>query len=252
MKKAILTISIFFGLLVHLLADDADRLFSKAVQAYQEKRYNEALALYETLQKAGYRSAEMEYNLGNTWYRLDDLGRAALHYERALILDPHLEQAQKNLDFLHTKINGDLVPLPEFFLSRWWKTARNALSLRGISILALTIWWLGFAGLILGTLGKTAQQKKWGRLVGISLLVLSCLPLALAASRALYQENSKRAVLLQKSAILRSAPEDAASEILTLPQGISLDQITYSKGWWQVQLPSGEIGWLPEQSIERI
>ena len=67
-----------------------------ANEAYQKAKYEEAKVDY--IQIAGTRqySADLFYNLGNAWFKLGDQGRAILNYERALILNPRLEEARSN------------------------------------------------------------------------------------------------------------------------------------------------------------
>lgn len=43
--------------------------------------------IYESLLKKG-EAAEVYYNLGNSYYKADDIAKAILNYERALLLQP--------------------------------------------------------------------------------------------------------------------------------------------------------------------
>lgn len=253
MKKTIALIFCTISLIVKLLAGDAERLFAEGTSAYQQKDYQKAIEIFENLLESGYHSADLEYNLGNAWFRQDSPGRAILHYERALILNPKHAEAAKNLAFVRTKINDETVPLPRFFLADWWVSARKALSTTSFGVTALVIWWVGFA--VLGffwLLGKTRQQKKWGLLLGIGLLFLSLLPFGLALSRSSFEKNSRQAILIQKTAIIRSGPADNSQEVQTISEGVKFEQLEHLDGWWQVRLENGEVGWLPEQAMEKI
>ncbi len=252
MKRIFALLFLSVSLITNLLAGDAERIFAEGNKAYQAKEFSKAVDLYEQLLASGWRSADLEYNLGNAWHRLDSPGRAILHYERALLLSPGHVEATKNLAFLRSKIKDKLEPLPPFFLSEWWKSARMALSSTGMGSLALVLWWLGFGALVLLAFGKSRQQKKWGLLVGCGLLMLSLLPFSLALSRAGFEKNTRQAILIQKSAIIRTAPEDASQEVQTVQEGTKLEQVERLNGWWQVRLANGTSGWLPEQVMERI
>ena len=65
--------------------------------ARAEQLYRQAAAAFERLVADGVRSAALEYNLGNTRFRLGDLGRAVLHYRRAQRLDPGDAKLAENL-----------------------------------------------------------------------------------------------------------------------------------------------------------
>ncbi len=251
MKKGIIAFMLFV-FIAKLFAGNAEDLFAEGNKAYQAKDFAKAIERYEQLATDGYKSSDLEYNLGNAWYRQGSTGRAILHFERALVLEPKHQAAAKNLAFLRSKITTDIEPLPDFFLKQWWKSAQMALGATGMGLLAMLLWWAGFGALAVWQIGKSRPQKKWGLIAGVCLLGISLLPFALAMSRTAYGKHSGEAILVQKTAILRSAPEDGSQEVLTIAEGTKLKQITQLEGWWQVSLENGETGWLPEQAMERI
>ena len=67
------------------MAGSADSLFQKANTAYQNNNFVLAIELYEKITAEGLQSTALEYNLGNAYFRNDNLGKAILHYERALL-----------------------------------------------------------------------------------------------------------------------------------------------------------------------
>lgn len=95
------------GLVVLLLASsfvsaaelDADSIFIKAGQFYDDKLYPEALAEYIQLEQGGVVSAALYYNIGNCYYQLGELGYAILYYIRAQRIDPGDEDIDNNLEF---------------------------------------------------------------------------------------------------------------------------------------------------------
>lgn len=252
MKLIFALVFLSFSLVSSTWAGEVDRLFAEGNKAYQKKDYAKAVDLYERVMEQGYRFADLEYNLGNAWYRQGSTGRAILHYERALVLAPNHPEATKSLGFVRSTNKDGIEPLPTFLLSKWWLAARQSLSLTAMGILALVLWWAGFAALCWSVIDKTRPQKKWGMLAGLALLVVGLLPFSLALGRAGFEKNTRQAILIQKSAILRSAASDSAQEVLTISEGTKLEQVENQDGWWQVRLTNGEIGWLPELAMERI
>ncbi len=252
MKQRLFFALLFLFQLTSLLAGEAETLFAEGNKAYKEKAYDKAIAAYEELVNQGYKTADLEYNLGNAWYRQGSVGKAVLHFERALVLDANHALTIKNLEFLRAKINADIEPLPDFFMTRWWRSARMALGASTMGIFAMLLWWAGFVGLAIWAMGKTRGQKKWGLIAGVALLITSVLPFALSMSRIMYQDNTGQAILIQKTAILRTGPNDGSQEVETIAEGTKLKQLTELEGWWQVSLENGEIGWVPESALERI
>ena len=79
-------------------------LADQANAAYQRDDFNSALSLYEQAAKEDGTSSLLYYNMGNTHYRLGNMGKAVLCYERALLLDPSNDDARTNLEFVNDKL----------------------------------------------------------------------------------------------------------------------------------------------------
>lgn len=252
MKKRILPAAGILLFAISLFANQGDELFRQANEAFQKKDFEKAAQLYGEVLAAGFRSPEVEYNLGNAHYRLGRLGPAILHYERALVLSPNDAETQHNLNLARQQVKGDIEPLPEFFLTGWWRQVRGSAGADTWGVVALLLWWGGFAGLTLWQLGKTRRRKKLGFLVGAICLIVSILPFSLAMSRAAYEQNTKTAIVLEPVAPLRSAPDDASTQVKQIFEGTKVKLLENLSGWWQVKLANGEVGWLNGGVLEEI
>ncbi|MBI5915801.1 MAG: tetratricopeptide repeat protein, partial [Bacteroidetes bacterium] len=233
MKKIFVLLLFSILLETSLLAEETDQVFRQANEAFQQKEFEKAVKLYDQILEAGYRSPELEYNLGNAWYRLNRPGKAILHYERALLLAPNDPEVLQNLTLVRSKLPDEIEPLPDFFLKKWWGDARMALSAGTMGSMALVLWWLSFACLVFWQTGKTRRQKKRGLLAGVALLLLSLLPFSLALSRTAFEKNTRQAIVLEKTASLRSAPDEAGAEVLLLHEGTKVEQQELLSGWWR-------------------
>ena len=68
-----------------LLAQEASVRFSDANESYRAGNYGDAVRTYEALVANGFESAALYYNLGNAYYKLENIPAAVLNYERAKI-----------------------------------------------------------------------------------------------------------------------------------------------------------------------
>ena len=69
---------------------------------------------YEELLKQG-PSVELYYNLGNAYFRTDNITRAVLNYERALLLSPGDDDIKFNLQMARSKTIDKITPKSEMF-----------------------------------------------------------------------------------------------------------------------------------------
>lgn len=252
MKRFFFTMAALALFVPTIFADQANQLFEQANDAYQAKDFAKAAQLYEQLLEQDYRSSELEYNLGNAYFRQNELGRAILHFERAHLLSPDDADIEHNLSVARSKTVDEFSLLPQFFLTGLWQDMRLSMSATAWGIMALVIWWAGMAGLGVWLFGKSRTQKKKGFFYGLIALVVSILPLTLALSRANFDEDTHHAIVVEKEAPLRSAPDENGSVILSIHEGLKVKMLDEISGWWQVELPDGEKGWLNAEVMEGI
>lgn len=83
--------------------------------AYIKEDYTAAIQIYEALLKNG-EAAEVYYNLGNSYYKIGEIAKAVLNYERALLLQPGNSDIRANLEVARAKTIDKVEAIPEIFL----------------------------------------------------------------------------------------------------------------------------------------
>ena len=73
--------------------------FEKGNKSYQKGNYKEAIVHYERILKGKKQSAELFFNLGNCYYKLNKVAPAIYNFEKALLLNPNDKDIQNNLKF---------------------------------------------------------------------------------------------------------------------------------------------------------
>lgn len=218
--------------------------FSSAGQAYDEGRYEEAVAAYEELLGDGLRAPELYYNLGNAYYRTGDMGRAMLNYQSARYLAPRDRVVRHNIAFVRNQTDAvyPSVSTPV----RWLRTV----SLSEWVVVAALAWWLTlfYASLLL--------WPGWRR--GWRFSALSCAAVLLVALAGIFQWVGFRfrpeGVILAGDQEALFAPLDHSTAHFSLPEG-SITRIdtkdTNDKGWYRVVL-DGRIGWVRRDAVHPV
>ena len=104
----------FFFLLLFttqfLLAQGA---FERANKLYKEGKYQNAIDVYQSIANAKKHSADLYFNLGNCYYKLNDVAPAIYNFEKALLLNPNDADIQNNLRFAQKLQIDDIKEIPK-------------------------------------------------------------------------------------------------------------------------------------------
>lgn len=222
-----------------------------ADDAYMQEHYKEAAELYEaTLQEGA--NADVFYNLGNTYYRMKDMGRAVLNYERALALQPGNEDIRYNLEICQSKIADQFNKPSEMFFITWLKElvySKNA-DQWGICGIVVLIFAMIFWGVY--RFGNRVGIKKFGFFFSMLSFLIVILSNVAAAMNYYAFHTDNRAVILTDSHLYKSS-NDKEEPLRNLHPGTTLEILQEnSKGWSEVELPNGKKGWIKQEDAEKV
>ena len=181
-------------------SNDEVSFFTQANQLYKEKNYEGAIALYDSIVKSGYSSAELFFNLANTHFKLGHLARAILNYERAKKLAPSDEDIDFNLKLANLRVVDRVEPIPELFFVRWVKNLVISHSSDGWTKLALIMIWATFVFGLLFLFINNIVVKRFTFFTLLLTLILSIAAVAIAYDQYNYQQTSQSAILFSKNA----------------------------------------------------
>ena len=140
-KTPILIIMLFIGCFITSKAEaqKPEELFIKANELYNQSAYDSAAKVYEKIINQGYSSAELYYNLGNTYYKLGNYPMAILYYEKSLKLNPNNEDTKNNIEIARAFISDKIEAVPELFIKTWWNELSNLFTRNTWAIISLLI-----------------------------------------------------------------------------------------------------------------
>lgn len=240
-----------FGL---LLADNTDlnSLFEKGNNFYQKSDYEAAAKTYEEIIKQGYESAELYYNLGNTYYKTGKIPNAILFYERAKKLAPNDEDINFNLKIANLQIIDKINPMPEFFLKRWWNNIADLLPANDWAWLAILILFCLLILIIVSLLSYNLGLKKITLFLSAVLFIISCLSFLLARYQYKHLLNKNKAIIFTPSAYVKSSPNEKSIDLFILHEGTKVEINDVLGEWEKIKLINGNIGWVKSHNLEII
>ena len=252
MNKSLLMLLTLFSLSVFANDDAAETAFAEGNRNYAEGKFEEAAASYNSIIKEGYFSADLHYNLGNAYYKLDSIPKAILHYEKALRLNPRMHDAQKNLKLAQIKTIDKIEPLPDVFLSKWWKTLLNLFHPDGWASLAVAFMFIALLGIIIYLFTRTKIARKTGFILAITAVLLSLTALFLGFMKNSYLQNSTEAIVMTPTINVYSSPTEGSTKLFVLHKGTKVDLENRSGVWVQIRISDGNEGWIKQNELAEI
>ncbi len=225
---------------------------AEADSAYAKEHYQQAARLYEQVLKQGV-SPELYYNLGNAYYRMDNITLAVLNYERALLLSPGDADIRFNLQMARAKTIDKITPESEMFFVTWY---RSLVNLMGVDSWARTAL-VSLVAAILLTLIYLFAGRIWLRKVGffggMAFLVVFLLSNLFAWQQRRVLVERTGAIVIRSAVPVKSTPSKHGTDLFILHEGTKVTITDSSmKDWKEVRVADGKQGWLEASQIEVI
>jgi len=230
--------------------DDPQTLFLAATRHYDNSDYERARDDYRKIIDSGWQNGILFYNMGNTYFRLNNLGESILFYERAFRLMPNHEALRHNLRVARAKTANRFRLLPKPFWSRAWNRLIYVIKPTGFLYSGLAFYLLGMAFLTYRT--WIGYRREWVRRIWTWSLLFGVILLALAIFGSWTLSNQRSAVIVDTSTPLFSDPKDLNSIDIELHEGLTVDLLKDQDGLFRVRLPDGHKGWISSNSVLEI
>lgn len=254
MKKAILHLIVFLIAATSLYAQNktlsVDNI-NKANEFYKQGNYSEAIHIYENELKIGV-SPELYYNLGNAYFKQNEIGHSILNYERALRLKPNYKDAAYNLLIAKQKIVDNLNVSPAFFVKRWAISILEWFTSNQWAIISIISFILSLSFILFFAFSRERNRRKIAFFTAFILLSLSGLTFIFSGLRKDQIVKHRTAIIMNGAVTAKSSPDKSGTDIFQLHEGTKVKVKSTLSSWAEIELENGAIGWIEENTMERI
>ena len=253
MKKLIYII-VFALAGLHTAAQDlstAQAAFEEGNEAYKTAEYKEALDYYKQAAEE-VNGVTINYNLGNTYFKLDNLPESILYYERALKFQPANADVLHNLQLVNSMIVDRIDNLPESKINIWWKDFRYGLGPDGWAWVSIGLAFVAIILIILYYSSLSRNIRRFGFFVGILFLILTAIAISLAQSAEQYRKSFNTAIIFTDKVDIKSEPRDGSTNVFVLHAGTKVHILATDEEWYEVKIASGNQGWMKADDLEEI
>jgi tetratricopeptide (TPR) repeat protein len=250
MKRYIIVLLLvsFFVLTAYSQNTNKDK-FYQGVTYFSAGSYKEALTAWTDIYNTGFRSANLDYNIGNAYFKLNNVPLAILFYERAWLLKPADEDINYNLQISRTLIVDRFQEIPELFFVRWYNFVSLFLSTNAWAKISLCTFILFLLLLSLYIYSSKYRQKVTGFWLAIFCIVISLATLTFTIRNKSLVYDSHKAIIFNSMVSGKSSPDKSGNDLFVLHEGTKVTIEDTVGEWVEIRLSDGNKGWVPVNSL---
>lgn len=224
----------------------------EADDAYSKGNYQQAIKQYEQMIQET-PSAENYYNLGNAYFRSDNLPQAIIAYNKAALLKPADADIQHNLGVVRSKTIDKMQPRESTFIVTGWNAFVNLFNTNTWAYISLISLVLVVLLTLTYLFAEAVIARQLGFFGGIILFIAFIISNICAYTQFSRLHANDTAVIVSDACDVKKSPELKAENETSIHEGTHL-HITDDtvKGWYEVILDDGTEGWIEQSNVERI
>lgn len=225
-------------------------VLKKAEQAYKQKNYSLSIQLYNELIHQNYYSAELYYNLGNAYFKNNQLGKAILYYEKAKKIKPSDDDINYNLPLAYSKTIDKIETRDNFFIEITKNNFLNQLNSDTLAYLSITLSVIALVFFAVFLFYR--HHKKFFLSVSVGLITTTIILYILGYAANQSHQNNQFAIVTQKEIKATNEPLPNAVLKFKLHEGTKVKIIQKVDTFYLIRLENAVEGWIDEKSVEII
>ena len=228
--------------------------FEKANLLYNNAQYVESLENYKEIIESGYQSAAIFYNMGNCYYKINDVANAILFYERSILINPADEDVRNNLQMVRNSLIDDIDQVPESFFISKLNSVSSLYSYNTWGIFCIVLSIVFLALFIVYYFSKSPIMKR-STFLGLIFLFLITSHIWLFLYFNSFEKNyiEKYAIIFAQKIEIKEQPNMRSNNILQLHKGSKVKVIDeFNEEWSKIKLANGQEGWIRNNEIKII
>lgn len=238
--------------LLFVQASFAQNAFEKGNELYRKGKYEEAAQAYESILKDKKESAEVYFNLGNAYYKLNRIAPSIYNYEKALLLNPNDKDVSVNLGFAQKMAIDDIKDVPKVGFTKMLYGITGSYHYDTWAWIAVTfasLCLLFFLGYYLA--GTTLIKRIFfiGMFVSLLVIVISILSAVFVKSVTL---KERPAIVFEEVVSVKSEPSKSAQDAFILHEGTKVFVTEEVDNWKKIELADDSVGWIDSSAIKEV
>ena len=229
-----------------------EALFEKGNKLYNQGDYLEAIEAYKQILDTKNHSAELYFNLGNAYYKLNGVAPSIYYYEKALQLDPNDKDILNNLAFAKNMTIDAIDTVPEAWTTKIIKKIANYMTFDGWAKSAVFFVICFVVLFIVYDFAYASSKKRLAFIGSMVSLFLIVVTLALAFHKFGLDKNDRPAIVFAQESKVKTEPNSRSEESFLLHEGTKVQILDAVNDWKKIRLTDGKTGWISNEDIKAL
>jgi len=249
--KYIVVLLLIFGSVLSQAQDFSVEL-KQAEASYADSKYDTTALIYQSILEEGFQSPNLYYNLGNCYYKLNEIPSAILNYERALKFDPNNENILYNLNLCNSLIPDRIEKMPELFFVQWYKGLYNFFPIDVWAKVVIGLFVLFTVFMLIYFLSIRLFWRKMGFWMAMISLVFAVFSFFLTSQKYSSFKKHNQAIIFTPSITVKSSPAKNSVDLFVVHEGTKVFILDQVGEWKKIKIQNGSIGWVEADNMEII
>ncbi len=225
-------------------------LFDKATEAYNVGEYQKAVDSYLEILDNGKHSVELYYNLGNAYYKLNQVAPSIYYYEKALLLNPNDNEIKNNLGYAQNMTLDAIDKMPTTGLSKIYDSIIGTLSYDQWAYVSIVFMVLFVLLYIAFYYFHYSSRKRLAFIFSIISLLIMITSVVFAFLQYNKFKADQPAIVFAKEASVKAEPNKRGLEAFALHEGTKVIVMEELNDWKKIRISDGTTGWIQAEDIK--
>ena len=226
--------------------------FEKGNALYQKGQYEQAIQAYESVLDSRQQSADLYFNLGNCYYKLNKVAPSIYNYEKALVLAPEDVDITNNLKFAQKLTIDEVKEVPKVGFAKLLRDFTGMYHYNTWAWISI-VFGLLFLGFFMGYYFSLAAVLKRIFFFGMFVWVLFLL---VSVGAAIFEKNhfvtDRPAIVFAEVTEVKSEPQKASPATFVVHEGTKVFVKEILGKWKKIELTDGTEGWIESGAIREV
>jgi tetratricopeptide (TPR) repeat protein len=252
MRKILMLFLASFFYFFLALGQEKDTAFENANAAYNAGQFEKAVMLYKQILETGEHSAELYFNLGNSYYRLNQVGESIFYFEKAKQLQPTDEDINVNSSFAQNMAIDAVEVLPKSQVTQLKDSIIELFSQEGWAYFIVLLAWLLvlFWGLYLWN--KIPFIKRTFFVSSLLLALFLIGSLFIAVIKSANTADTTYGILFNEKMEVWAEPNSRAEVLFLLHEGTKVQMLDELQDWQKIRIANGSEGWIKNAKVRSL